>query len=158
MIRDKMSSKYAPYDTQWPVDNLKDPFAYLIYDDAWYAVELIENNKVIGFVAANPTEDKTIRDLWYTIHSAYQNRGYAYEACRALMDNYVKENGIKKFTSGTADCNEPSVKLLKKLGFSKMRSLETSFTNDAEGNPITFSASAYERVCMKEIKTVKEGS
>ena len=63
------------------------------------------------------------------------------------MNYYIKERGIRKFTSGTADCNEPSVKLLKKLGFSKVQSLETSFANDAKGKPTIFLASAYERMC-----------
>ena len=132
LIRDKMSSKYAPYDIPWPVDNFGDILVCLINDDAWHAVELIEKSKVIGFVV--------------TIHSAYQNKGYAYEASCAFMDYFIKECGIKKFTSGTADCNKPSVALLNKLGFTKVQSLETSFANDSQGNPITFLASIYERM------------
>lgn len=146
LIHDKMSSKYAPYDTQWPIDSPKDILAYFMNDDEWYAVELINKKKVIGFVAASRTDDVAIRDLGYTIHSAYQNKGYACEACRALIEYYTKECGIGKFTAGTADCNEPSVKLLDKLGFTKTRSLEASFCNDAQGNPISFLASAYERL------------
>lgn len=34
-----------------------------------------------------------------------------------------------------------------KLGFSKTRSFETSFANDAQGNPISFLAGAYEYIC-----------
>ena len=146
LIRDKMSSKYAPYDIPWPVDNFGDILVCLINDDAWHAVELIEKSKVIGFVVASRTEDETIRDLGFTIHSAYQNKGYAYEASCAFMDYFIKECGIKKFTSGTADCNKPSVALLNKLGVTKVQSLETSFANDSQGNPITFLASIYERM------------
>ena len=38
------------------------------------------------------------------------------------------------------------VKLLDKLGFMKTRSLEAGFCNDAQGNPVSFLASAYERL------------
>ena len=145
LIRDKMASEYAPYDTQWPIDNSKDILAYFISDDAWYAVELIEKNKVIGFVVASHTEDETTRDLGFTIHSSYQNRGYAYEACCALINICANKYGIKKFTAGTADCNGPSVALLNKLGFTKTLSFEASFANNAQGKPITFLAGAYER-------------
>ena len=65
LIRDKMSSKYAPYDIPWPVDNFRDILVCLINDDAWHAVELIEKSKVIGFVVASRTEDETIRDLGF---------------------------------------------------------------------------------------------
>lgn len=80
LIHDKMSSKYAPYDTQWPIDSPKDILAYFMNDDAWYAVELIDKKKVIGFVAASRTDDEAIRDLGYTIHSDYQSKGYAWKA------------------------------------------------------------------------------
>ena len=146
LVCDKMASAYAPYDTQWPVDDqsLQDVLDYFISDDAWYAVELTEQGKVIGFVVASRTEDETVRDLGYTLHTAYQNQGYAFEACSALMAYCVRALGITRFTAGTADCNGPSVKLLAKLGFTKTRSHEASFVNDAEGRPLVFAAGSYE--------------
>jgi [ribosomal protein S5]-alanine N-acetyltransferase len=143
-IRDKMASEYAPYDTQWPTDdmNMKNILGYFMSDDAWYAVELSEIGKVIGFVCANHNVE--VPNLGFTIHSDYQNNGYAYEACLALMQYYKNAFGIKKFVAGTADCNEPSVKLLLKLGFKKYRSVEESFAKDKDGNPIIFKGSAYE--------------
>lgn len=146
LIRDKMASEYAPYDTQWPTDdeNLMNILSYFISDDSWYAVELAKEGSVIGFVVATRTTNEKVRDLGYTIRSDYQRNGYAYEACQALMNHCERVFGIEKFSAGTADCNESSVKLLVKLGFTKVRSLEASFAKDIEGNPIVFKAGAYE--------------
>ena len=94
LIRDKMKSEYAPYDTQWPTDDasMKGILAYYMGEELWNwcAVELKETNRVIGYI--------------------------------------------------------PSVKLLHKLGFTKIESIEGSFANDAEGRPIVFAASKYERI------------
>ena len=42
LIRDKMASEYAPYDTQWPTgeEAMKDILGYLMGQDMWCAVEL----------------------------------------------------------------------------------------------------------------------
>lgn len=149
LIRDKMASKYAPYDTQWPTDdeNMKNILGYFMSDDSWYAVELSKERRVIGFVSINPTDNEEVRNLGFTIRSDYQNNGYAYEACLAVMEHCKNTFGIGKFSAGIADCNEPSVKLLLKLGFTKIRSLEASFAKDRDGSPIVFIGSAYEYNC-----------
>ena len=115
--RDKMASNDARYDSPWPTDGkgIKGALRVFMNDDAWFAVQL-SNGPVIGFVAANRTQIETVRSLGYAIRTDYQNRGYAYEACTAVMALY-KDKGITQFISTTADCLEASVKLLKKLGF-----------------------------------------
>ena len=147
LIRDKMTGEYAFSDTQWPTDDvsMKNILAYYMSEKpwSWCAVELNETKHVIGFVCAGG--DKT-RGFGYTIHSDYQNKGYASEAGDALLIHCIKNLGTTRFNTGTADCNIPSVKLLHKLGFSKIKSFETSFTKDAEENPIMFMAGEYERI------------
>ena len=151
LIRDKMAAASAPYDTQWPTDDgsMRGILKYYI-DSApwsWCAVELKATGHIIGFVCAGRAEDDgdAARGLGYTIRSDYQNNGYAYEACLALMGHCETALGTRRFTAGTADCNTPSVRLLAKLGFVKIKSFEASFAKDAGGNPITFAAGEYER-------------
>ena len=150
LIRDKMASEYAPYDTQWPTDDaaMKSILAYYMGQPpwSWCAVELTATGRVIGFVCAGRADDDTTRGLGYTIRFDHQNNGYAYEACRALMKHCENMLGTRRFVSGTADCNVPSVKLLHKLGFTKVESIEGAFAKDAEGNSITFAAGKYERI------------
>ena len=147
LIRDKMAGKYAFSDTQWPTDDasMKDILAYYMSEEpwSWCAVELNATKHVIGFVCAG---GDTTRGFGYTIRSDYQNKGYASEAGDALLNYCIKNLGTTRFVAGTADCNIPSVKLLLKLGFSKIRSFEGSFAKDATGNSITFAAGEYERI------------
>jgi len=148
LIRDKMKSEYAFFDTQWPTDDASMPeiLEYYISDKplSWCAVELKGTGHVIGFVCSGAV-DETTRGMGYTIRSDHQNNGYAYEGCHALMEYCVESLGTQRFESGTADCNVPSVKLLHKLGFVKIESIEGSFAKDAEGNPVKFAAGKYER-------------
>lgn len=149
LIRDKMASEYAPYDHQYPTDDagIKAVLAYFKNEApwCWCAVALKVTGRVIGFVCAGADGDTT-RGLGYTIRSDHQNNGYAYEACRALMGHCQNALGTRRFVAGTADCNGPSVKLLRKLGFMKIQSIEVSFAKDAAGNPIVFAAGKYERL------------
>jgi len=146
LIRDKMTSEYAYSDTQWPTndESMKDILGYYMGEKpwSWCAVEIEATGHVIGFVCAG-ARDETTRNLGYTIRSDHQNKGYAYEACRALMDHCIQNLGARRFLAGTADANMPSVKLLAKLGFTKIRSSQGSFAKDAEGNPIMFAGGEY---------------
>ena len=80
----------------------------------------------------------------------HQRNGYAYEAYRALIKHCAEILGARRFVSGTADCNTATVKLLHKLRFIKIESIEGSFAKDAEGNPITFKAGKYELIYSAE--------
>ena len=148
LIRDKMASEYSPYDYQWPTDDasMGDVLKFVMGEEMWLAVELRATGRVVGFIHTGRADDDATRGLGYTIRSDYQNNGYAYEACRALMEHCISKLGTQLFKSGTADCNIPSVKLLHKLGFTKFRSFEASFAKDVQGKPITFAAGEYERI------------
>lgn len=146
LIQDKMASDWHVYDSQWPVDKgqLMYSLAYVIKHDYWFAVELKEEHRVIGYVVAGVTDDGTKCDIGYTLHSAYHRKGYAYEACKAIMHMRAADRRIQMFTAGTADCNYPSKGLLAKLGFEPVNSELVSFAKDEDGKPITFLGSNYE--------------
>ncbi|MBN2048621.1 MAG: GNAT family N-acetyltransferase [Anaerolineaceae bacterium] len=152
LVRDKMASKWAPYDHQWPTEkeSLRGILAYFAGEDSWFAVELAREHRVIGFVAANRTEDELERDIGYCIHSDYQRQGFAFEACQVVIEHCQNDLGVTRFCAGTADCNLPSVRLLEKLGFEKIESVTASFASDAEGNPIEFGGGKYIRLLAAE--------
>ena len=146
LIQDKMASEWHVYDSQWPVDKgqLMYSLAYVIKHDYWFAIELKEEKRVIGYVVAGVTDDGTKCDIGYTLHGEYQRCGYAFEACSAIMHMRAADSRLQLFTAGTADCNYPSKGLLAKLGFEPVSSELVSFAKDEEGNPITFLGSNYE--------------
>jgi len=55
--------------------------------------------------------------------------GYARESHLALFE-YLRTQGITKFTAGTAIGNTPSVALLKSLGFELTGTEQVSFYKD----------------------------
>lgn len=146
LIRDKMTSPYAPYDAQWPTDvpALMGVMRWLAGDPAWYCIELRSERKVVGFVVGSVSADGRSCEIGYTVHRAYQRQGVAYEACAALMRRRAASPMLERFTAGTADCNVPSRALLMKLGFVRLRSEPASFAKDANGEPIVFMGGAYE--------------
>jgi ribosomal-protein-alanine N-acetyltransferase len=56
-------------------------------------------------------------EVGYTIFEPYRGRGYATEAARALMGWARDEHGIRRFIASVAPGNEPSLAIVRKLGF-----------------------------------------
>ncbi len=56
-------------------------------------------------------------ELGYTIFEPFRGRGYATEAARALMDWASQEHGIRHFVASVGPWNEPSLAMMRRLGF-----------------------------------------
>jgi RimJ/RimL family protein N-acetyltransferase len=145
LIRDKQASKYAIYDDQFPTDeeNLRNILLYFAGTDEFFAVELKSENKVIGFIGLNCTDDST-RNLGFCIHTNYQGNGYAKEAVSELLSYAKHKLNVHRLISGTAKDNIPSVELLKSVGFSITGESIGSFVNDESDNPLEFTAYSLE--------------
>ena len=68
----------------------------------------------IGFHSA-PTPDGV--ELAYTVFAPERRRGYAREACRALIEWAAREHGVERFVVTIAPGNTPSLALAAALGF-----------------------------------------
>lgn len=144
IVIDKESSEYAIYDHQFPTseNEVKGITEWFANGDNFLAVYELSANKVIGYVALNGENDNE-KDLGYCFHSAYQGKGYATEACTALI-NYAFDNlNVEMLTSGTANLNYSSCRLLSRLGFNKKGEGVASFRKTPGGNPIEFLGSSF---------------
>jgi RimJ/RimL family protein N-acetyltransferase len=56
-------------------------------------------------------------EIGYTIFEPYRRSGYAAEAARALVDWAERERGIRHFVASVSPDNEPSLRLVRGLGF-----------------------------------------
>jgi RimJ/RimL family protein N-acetyltransferase len=56
-------------------------------------------------------------EVGYTVLPPFRGRGYATEAAAALMDWAEREHGIRRFVASVAPGNEPSLAVVRKLGF-----------------------------------------
>ncbi len=147
LICDKMRSRYAVYDEQFPTDheNVKALLYFFKDSEEFWAIELKATKNVIGFVSLNYIDEHT-RNLGYCIHTEYQGKGFASEVVVEIMRYAHETLNVRKMISGTAEENEPSVKLLLKTGFSLVEKSKGSFVNDEKGNPIIFTGCSFEYI------------
>lgn len=82
------------------------------------SVALKESDEMIGEIVVMP-EDGTI-SMGYTFHYNCHRMGYAYEALTALINLLHERYPSWEFISFTEPENEPSMALLKKLGYKDM--------------------------------------
>jgi [ribosomal protein S5]-alanine N-acetyltransferase len=70
-----------------------------------------------GQPGVNGPQEAEAVELGYTIFEKYRGQGYATEAAQALMDWALAEKGIRRFIASVAPENEPSLAIVRKLGF-----------------------------------------
>ncbi len=88
--------------------------------------------EVIGQVSNQEKEEgTTIRDVGWYIDPAYQGKGYATEAAKAMIDYMFKKVEINGISSGAVKDNIASCKIFEKLGFRKIAEV-------IEESPYTF--------------------
>ena len=82
------------------------------------AVALKDTDEMVGEIVVMP-KDGTI-SLGYTFSDKHHRKGYAFEALTALINMLHKQYPEWDFISFTEPENEPSMALLKKLGYKDM--------------------------------------
>ena len=82
-----------------------------------FAVTLRSTGELIGdFGAKTQADDPRQAEIGYTIAPAYQGRGYATEAARALLHYLFGERGMHRVTASCDPRNAASARLLERLG------------------------------------------
>ncbi|GAA0176775.1 GNAT family N-acetyltransferase [Clostridium sediminicola] len=83
-----------------------------------FIVSLKENNQIIGACGFNPTDKDSEIELIYHFSKEYWGQGYATEAAEELIAYAIENLKKEKIIASTSPQNNPSMKVLKKLGFS----------------------------------------
>lgn len=112
-----LNNGYEPYKEL--NDEFREFFDTLLEEQTRYAIELKENNKMIGSIHLERKDDRAVPyyDMGYSISGGYRRKGYAYEATTALMQYCFGELNVPLMTASTSYWNDKSMKLLDKLGF-----------------------------------------
>ena len=76
-----------------------------------------KDGRIIGRVGFNLRDGYDIPELGFVIGEEYQRQGYAYEACKAVLDVGKNEYEFNTVQALVKEENIPSVELCKKLGF-----------------------------------------
>jgi ribosomal-protein-alanine N-acetyltransferase len=82
------------------------------------AVVLRSDRRMIGHINFhNPPGPERKVEVGYSIYPEYRRQGYALEAVEALFDWATREHGIHRFVASVSPENDPSLGLVRKLGF-----------------------------------------
>jgi len=84
----------------------------------WFqiALELKEDERMIGDYAFHLTEDSLQAEIAMTLAPAYQGKGYALEAGRCLLDHLFNQYPIHRIFANVDPRNAASIRLMGRLG------------------------------------------
>jgi len=134
-LSDPLVIQFEPYQAM-NQDEVLESLKWRISTDEMIAVELASESKLIGNIYLGKRDDNSL-ELGYVFNLKYGRKGYAYEACQAVIHNAFKL-GIYRIFSQCDPKNIASWKLLEKLGFNKEAHYEKNvyFWKDEQGHPI----------------------
>ena len=118
-------------------------------DPSFHAVVLKDTGRVIGnlYFASG---DFDTWELGYVFHDAHWGRGYATEACRALLEDAFAKGNVRRVIAMCNPANEASWRLMERLGMRREGHLRQNiwFRRDAQGQPIW--QDTYEYAVLRE--------
>ena len=91
---------------------------YRFHECGLWALVLKKSGLIIGKAGI------TAGELWYHIYGPFRGRGYAFEACSAILGYAEEELGLRHVRIKTGEGNEASVRLAEALGFSRTEDTE----------------------------------
>ncbi|MBN1640393.1 MAG: GNAT family N-acetyltransferase [Anaerolineae bacterium] len=147
MIVAYQAMEVAQYDGAWPTaeDKIRGIAQWFAGSDHYLAVCLRDPGTLIGLVARSPKEGSDLREFGfgYVFHPGHHGHGYATEACQAVLDHAFDELGAAQISTGTAEANVPSCRLLRRLGFRETGRGTGSLRKTEDGQPIEFVALSF---------------
>jgi RimJ/RimL family protein N-acetyltransferase len=128
------ATEAAQYDHPWPTseEEVKGMAKWFASGDDYLAVCLRDTGRLIGLVAIAPREglEGRVHGLGYVFHPDVHGQGYAGEACRAAMVRVFNDLEADSIHTGTHPDNEPSVRLLGRLGLKEVARGEYAISRD----------------------------
>ena len=91
--------------------------AYHFYGYGTWIIERKQDKKIIGRVGFNLREGFDEPELGFVIMEKEQNKGYAFECCKEVLNVGKEEYEFEKVQALVKEGNEASINLCKKLGF-----------------------------------------
>lgn len=106
------------FQTEEEVINMFKKLQKLSQSEENYEYGIYMGNELIGFVNDVETLDGVI-ELGYVIHPKHQNKGYASEMLKAVIDELFQE-GFHQIVAGAFENNIASINVMKKCGMKKI--------------------------------------
>ena len=89
-----------------------------------YAVARKETDELIG--VAGLRDEEGVKDFGYYFRRSFWGKGYAVEACSAIIDHIENTLNIRDYQIFIADENINSIRMIQRLGFQAVEGIATS--------------------------------
>jgi ribosomal protein S18 acetylase RimI-like enzyme len=111
------------------VHNVTDAEQYIqrILDNPLYFYHVIEvsnSNEPVGVISFLKRDSQQYYDFGFAMLPNFERRGIAFEACTAYMHAIQADQAFENLIAICLPNNEPSIALLKKLGFTFQKKFE----------------------------------
>lgn len=106
------------FETEKEIINMFKKLQAFSYSEEHYERGIYIENRLIGFV--NDVEiGGGVIELGYVIHPEHQNKGYASEMLKAVIDELLR-HGFHQIVAGAFENNAASIKVMQKCGMKKI--------------------------------------
>lgn len=106
---------YNVEDAQMYIE-VKNIPSYQQHNFGFYAVELRDDQVVIGTCGMAQRDFLDDPDIGFAFLPEYTGKGYALEAAQAVMEFAQQDLGLQRILAFTLPVNKPSIRLLEKIG------------------------------------------
>lgn len=109
------------------------------------AIVLKDIGKLIGDINFFQVDEDGTYEIGYDMNYQFWNKGYATEACTAVINHIFNELGGRRIYAECNDDNFSSIKLLERLGMRREGHFieDIAFKKDENGNPIYVNSYLY---------------
>ncbi|MEV8510590.1 GNAT family protein [Actinoplanes sp. NPDC051475] len=122
---DPSVARYQSWNSPYSLDKARYAVQTMVAADprqpGWfqYAVELAEEDTLVGDVGVNLADNLRQAEIGYTLAPRWQGHGYATEAVRAVVDHLFRDRGLHKVSAECDARNTASARLLERIGFTR---------------------------------------
>ena len=116
-------------------------------DDFWAVILKVKSKKLIGHVSFIQIEPKSFMtwEIGFIFNPAFQNKGYATEASRAMINHAFKNLNAHRVVGFCSTENIASRRVLEKCGMTRegLRRKNAFFRKDKDGKPLWLDSYEY---------------
>ena len=90
----------------------------------YHVIEVSNSNEPVGVISFLKRDSQQYYDIGFAMLPNFERRGIAFEACTAYMHAIQADQAFENLIAICLPNNEPSIALLKKLGFTFQKKFE----------------------------------
>lgn len=106
------------FETEEQVDNMFQRFQVLSLADNYYMAGVYLNDGLIGWINEVARENGKM-ELGYVIHPKHQNKGYATEMLKVMIEKLFQD-GFSEIITGAFEENVASIRVMEKCGMERL--------------------------------------